>query len=258
MNLARWSMSSAVIGSPSTSTTTSCARPTAGTASKPAAATTATAKALHSARIGICDITSCSPSTAGALPARVFRPSQPLARINRTKSRQNLERGAYRRQGVRSERAQAHLEHKGIVLLRYRRCDRCSGIGVARQPIEREQKAVVGIADANPRLVEFMRIQIVARGAEQNPVLRQLDRGAAEDALAPEQKAEFRLRRIVAVQQLQRPAIEIGAAFRLETLDREGLLVETPARGERVDRIRLIGDACDIVGCGLIETAVQP
>src|SRR5258708_37369789 len=256
LNLARCSMSRAVIGSPSTSTTTSCARPTAGTASKPAAAT---ATALHSARIRICNITSCSPSTAGAVPARVFRLSPgparitSPARINPIKSRQNLERGPDRRQGIRSQGTQAHLNHERIVLFRRRR----PIIGVSGQPVQRQQETIVGIADANPRLVERMGVKIVAGRAEQYPVLRQLDRAAAEDALPPEQEAELRLRCVIAVEQLQRPAVEIGAAFRLETLDREGLLVEAAARGERVDRIRLIAPSPHVIDRGLVETAVQ-
>ena len=132
----------------------------------------------------------------GRPPAGSHLPPFPdPAPINRTNSRQNLECGPHRAQGIGAERAQAHLQHECVVLHR----GRYRGIGVAGKPIHREKEAIVGIADTEPRLIDFFGVKIVTRRAEQNPVLRKLERSAAEDALTAEQEAEFRLRCVIAV-----------------------------------------------------------
>src|ERR1700722_2804161 len=137
------------------------------------------------------------PASCRLAPFAFPRPdnNKSLATINPTNSRQNLECSPHRTQGIGAERAQAHLHHERVVLHR----GRYRSIGVAGEPIDREKEAIVGIADTEPRLIDFFGVKIVARRAEQNPVLRELERSAAKDTLTPEQEAEFRLRGVIAV-----------------------------------------------------------
>src|ERR1700733_12575590 len=170
------------MGTPSTSTMTSCARATGVMATTAKATSAATTKVLPRARIGIFDIVSCPPLTTGPPD---FLGCLQLHR-NTTDSRQNLERSAHRSQGVGTERAQAELEHNRVVPdLALRR-----GIGVAGEPVHGQHETVVDIAQTEPALIELIVFDVIAGGAEHDPVLRHLERCAAKNALAARQEAE--------------------------------------------------------------------
>lgn len=158
------------------------------------------------------------------------------------------------RQSVRPKRAQAELQHDGVISDRSRHCR----VGIAAEPIHRQHEAIVDIADAKPRLVEAIALDVIARRAKQNPIGRQLQRCAGKKTFAAREEAEEWLGRIVAIQELQRPALEIGASLDFETLRSEAALVEPAAHGERVNRIRLISDAADVIGNVFVEAAVKP
>ncbi|KRR02446.1 hypothetical protein CP49_37700 [Bradyrhizobium valentinum] len=61
----------------------------------------------------------------------------------------------------------------------------------------------------------------------------------------------------VAVDHAHRPAVEIGAAIGLESLDVPGLLVHPAADAERIGPVRGATDARDIVGARLVEAGIE-
>jgi hypothetical protein len=132
-----------------------------------ATASTAATKRPERPRIGTCDITSRSPSSAGALVPPAATMSPIVRHINHTGSRQNLERRPYRARESAPRRAQAELQHERVASDRYRR-----RIGVSGEPVQRQNEAVVDIAEAEPGLIELVGENVIAGGAEHDPVLR--------------------------------------------------------------------------------------
>src|SRR6202040_2204399 len=108
-------------------------------------------------------------------------------------------------------------------------------------------QAIVDIADAKARLIDAFILDVITRLAKQDPVLRDLERDSGQQGLATREEANKRLSRIIAVQELQRPAFTISAPLDFETLRSEAALVEPAAHGEGVNRIRLISDAADVI-----------
>src|SRR5579862_4847706 len=90
---------------------------------------------------------------------------------------------------IAAQGPQTHLESDRIIGCRVRGAI----VGVARRIIERHQQTVVDISDTYSRHIELVRKDVVARRAEQDPIVCQLDRGAGRDALAARKKTEIRL-----------------------------------------------------------------
>src|SRR5215471_5687349 len=163
-------------------------------------------------------------------------------------------RNAHWSQSVWPKRAQAELQHDSVISDRKRDCR----IGITAEPVHRQHEAIVHVADAKPRLVEAIVLDVIACRSEQNPVGGYLQRRTGKEAFAAREEAEERLGRIVTIQKLQRPALEIGASLDFETLWGERALVEPAAHRKRVNRIRLIGGAADVIGDVFVEAAVKP
>ena len=94
----------------------------------------------------------------------------------------------------------------------------------------------------NAVLVDLLRVEVVADGracAIQFCVslIEPLPRMPSRRV----QEADLRLRVVIAVQQRDRPAVEVRAGFDLEAPHFETALVEAEAGGERVDAVRLVG-----------------
>ena len=73
-----------------------------------------------------------------------------------------------------------------------------AAIGVVGVIVERQDEAVVDIAEAEPRLVELAGREIVAGAAVYHPILADLEGLRGEDAFAPVQESELGLCGIVA------------------------------------------------------------
>src|SRR6516164_5970815 len=198
MNFSRCAMSRSVIGEPFTSRTICWARAGNEIVAIIAKMKRAVAKPLHRCRDSTGEITSFFPS--------------------RRKSVGN----ANRSQRVRPKGAQAELQHDGVISDRKRH----RRIGIAAEPVHRQHEAIVDIADAKPRLVEAIIFDVVARRPKQNPISCQFHRSTGKEAFATREEAEERLGRIVAIEKLQRPALEISARLDFEALWGERALVE--------------------------------
>src|SRR5262249_14321805 len=85
----------------------------------------------------------------------------------------------------------------------------------------------------------------------------ELHPGGTENALAPIEEAELRLRIIVAVQQRIIPAVILSAPLELEAAEGHVLLVEAVPRGQGEVAERLVRDARCVVGPGRVEAAVE-
>ncbi len=104
-------------------------------------------------------------------------------------------------------------------------------------------------------LVDLARFDIIARGGEHAPVLRELERDLAGDALAALEESDFGLLVVIAVQRHQLPAIESRAAFHLDPADTKRVFVDQEARDDGVDAVGLVGDARHVVRVRLGEPA---
>src|SRR5690348_6434925 len=167
---------------------------------------------------------SIAPAGQNAVPPAVATTTTSEVQCNRSHDRNSVG-GADRSQGVWPQRAQAELQHDGVIADRSRHCR----VGITAEPIDRQHEAVVDIADTESRLVEAIVLDIIARRTEQDPISRQLQRRAGQEAFASRKESEKRLGRVVAIEELQRPALEIGASLDLKSLRCERSLVETAA-----------------------------
>src|SRR5215813_7088837 len=150
-----------------------------------------------------------------------------------------------------ADRAQAHLQRHRIV-----------GLDVAVEGkvaniVQAQHVAIVDIADAHPGLVELAGLDVVAGRGQERPVRGDLVGRLQQDPLPFVEEAELRLGRIVAVQDGQAPAVEIGGRLDLEPLEREVILVKAEARGELVDAVRLILQPRHVVRARGVEAAVE-
>src|SRR6185437_13840979 len=102
------------------------------------------------------------------------------------------------RERVGPQCAQAQLEIEASVL----HGGRGTVIGVAGKIVKSEHEAIIDVAESNPRLIELVNDQVVARGSEHNPIGRELVGRAGEEAFAAVQKTKVGLRRIVSVKQI--------------------------------------------------------
>src|SRR6516225_323478 len=93
-----------------------------------------------------------------------------------------------------------------------------AAIGVIGEIIERQDEAVVDIAEPQPRLVELAGREVIAGAAVYHPVLGELEGLRGEDAFAPEQESELGLRGIVAIHDRAYPAVQGGARLDFEAL----------------------------------------
>jgi hypothetical protein len=139
---------------------------------------------------------------------------------------------------------QADLEHEGMA-----KDGRGGGggIGVGGDVVGGEHEAVVDIAGADDVLVDLVGDQIPAGRALSNPVVGDLDRARDQDALAAGQIAEVGLGGVVAVEEADRPAVEVGAGFGLEALNASRGLVKARPGRDRVGAVRRVAQARDIV-----------
>src|ERR1700677_1368070 len=103
------------------------------------------------------------------------------------------------------------------------------GVGKGCDVVDPQHEAVVHIAYTDGVLVELVQDEIPTSCSRQHPVRRQLDIGGAENTLPARQESDLGLRSIVAIQQAERKAIEIGPGFSLEALDASCPLVESRA-----------------------------
>src|SRR6185437_13818976 len=101
------------------------------------------------------------------------------------------------RERVGPQCAQAQLEIEASVL----HGGRGTVIGVAGKIVKSEHQAIIDVAESDPRLIELVNDQALARGPEHDPVGRELVGGPGEETLAPVQEAKVRLRRVVSVKQ---------------------------------------------------------
>src|SRR5690242_10125550 len=203
MNFSRCAMSRSVIGAPLTRRTICCAR--AGKAIVAATTRTAipAASPANCCRNPTLEVTNSSPchlAKALASPSRPLARSTAVAAITRTSVLR-----AHRSQGIRPEGAQTKLQHDGVVSDRSRHCR----VRITAQPVYRQHEAIVDIADAEPRLVETIVLDIIARRAKQDPIGRQLQRCTSKEAFASREESEERLGRVIAIQELQGPALKI-------------------------------------------------
>ena len=161
---------------------------------------------------------------------------------------------AARRRGGLGDRPQTDLQHERVAEC-WRR--RTGGVGIGRDVVGRQYKAVVDIARADHILVDLVGDEIPAGGAGHHPVSRYLYRAGGKDAFAARQISQFRLGGIIAIQHADRPAIEIGLAFGFEAVELAGGFVDPRTSGERVRPVRRIGQAADIVRHRLVEAGLQ-
>ena len=149
------------------------------------------------------------PVASGGRSALARRSLQALVitrPVSRTAADTLAERGA-------AERAQGHLQHDALIGADV------AAVGVIGDVVQGNDHAIVDIADAELRF----RPSCGRRGrsgpaAVASQFWRELERGAAENALAARQEAELRLGVVFAVEHGNRPAVEVGAAFGLELL----------------------------------------
>ena len=102
-------------------------------------------------------------------------------------------------------------------MIERRRC-RSRGVSVGCNVVQPNDEAIINVPGAHGVLIELMSFRIPSQTTGQHPVRCELDRTGGEDAFAAGQVAKLRLRRIIAVEQADRPAIVVGARFGLEAL----------------------------------------
>src|SRR5262245_45351832 len=232
MSLLRCSISSAVIGSPLTTTTTCWAR----TAVAATEAVSTSRVAANSLRNVVKALNIVTPSTCSAINptlarVRARRRSFPRSNCPR-KTGARLMRAAECPGGrtksagsricarIPTKRAQAHLHHIGVV-------DRyAAAIGIACNVVQGQDEAVVDISEADLGLRDRFGVNIVSRSPHQHPVRVHLQPRGAENAFATVEEADQRLGGIVAVHHGRGPAAEIGDGLELCALQREVVLGE--------------------------------
>src|SRR4029077_15756783 len=131
-------------------------------------------------------------------------------RLMRAAERPGIDDGGACGLGARSsaERAQGDLRHVLVV-------DRhAPAVGVACNVVQGQDEAVVDIADTDLGLGQRLGMDIVPGAAQQDPVRVELEAGSAENALAAVQEPDQRLRGVVAVHYLRRPAAKGGGSFK--------------------------------------------
>src|SRR5262245_32275186 len=90
-----------------------------------------------------------------------------------------------------------------------------STIGVIGNVVQAKDQAIVYIAHANERLIEFLCNKVVACRSHQDPVGIKLDLTRSQDALSAIEKAKLRLGGVISIQQSCRPSIETDAALKI-------------------------------------------
>src|SRR5262245_53438504 len=263
MSLLRCSISSAVIGSPLTTTTT-CWAWTAVAASEAVSASRVAANSLRNVvkASNIVTPSTCSAMNPAPSVVRAPRRSSPRSNCPRKTSARLMraaERPGSRTESAGSricaraptERAQAHLHHIGVV-------DRyAAAIGIACNVVQGQDEAVVDISDADLGLRDRFGVNIVSRSPHQHPVWIHLQPCKAEDALATVEEADQRLGSVVAVHHGGGPTAEVGDGLELGPLQREVVLGEPEPRREGQGGTRLVRCPRHVVRLCGIEAAVE-
>src|SRR5262245_616015 len=158
----------------------------------------------------------------------------------------SVHRGSY---PASAQCSQAHLQQDGMAGLRI------SAVSVVGHVVQRRHKTVVDITDANARLVERVGDKIITYRTQRGPVGGELDRRRGENALAPFQESDLRLRRIAAIEHREPETIKCRAALNLQSLHRKIAFGEAETRYHVVDRIRLVGEPSHVVRARCIKSA---
>src|SRR3989441_9013265 len=88
-------------------------------------------------------------------------------------------------------------------------------VSITSNVIQGQDEAVIDVAQADLGLAYAACDQVILRRAEEKPVLRHLQSGAAEDSLAAVEEADLGLGGVIPEHDLGGPAPEIGGCLEL-------------------------------------------
>ncbi len=86
-------------------------------------------------------------------------------------------------------------------------------ICVIANVVQAQNETIVDIAHADAGLIKFSGIDVVTCGSQKHPICIELDLSCSQDPLTAIEEPEFRLRRVITVQQASGPAVKRRTRF---------------------------------------------